>query len=150
MLIAGIEAVVCQLVYIPLQKGFQSVYSSLSIGAHGTQGNRGAGDDAQGHDAQQTLGVHFPILGFQPDAAFKFIGLLHEICSLLVVKARLTTDYYFLIEHFHTLLFTTPDWVRRVWVYDSHFQLNCQLVFSRFSQLTKLQCVKIGYIYAKI
>ena len=88
-----------KLIYIPLEQGVQCIHSSLSIRAGSTQCNSRAGNNPQGHDTQQALGVHLAITGLQPDAALKLIGFLDEIGCLFVVQAGLTTNDDFFIEH---------------------------------------------------
>ena len=95
-------------VNVPLEQSFQCIHSSLSIGTDSAQGNRGTGDNPQGHNTKQALGIHLAALGLQPNAAFKLIGLLYEVGSLSVVQAGFTAHNNFFVEHFHTLLCTTP------------------------------------------
>ena len=84
---------------IPLQQGLQGSNSSFRVRTVGDQHDGGSGDNTHGHDAQQTLGVHLPIVRLQPNGAGKLIGLLHEICSLLVVQSRLAANNDLLIVH---------------------------------------------------
>ena len=72
---------------VPLQQHFQRSYGSLSIRSVGGQHNGATGNDAQGHDTKQALGIHATVAGFDPDGTAEFICLLHKVCSLLIVQA---------------------------------------------------------------
>ena len=125
MLSVGIEAVeLDNSINVAQEQGLQCVHSSLSIRAGSSQRYRGTGNNAQGHDSQQALGIHLAAAGFQPNAALKFVGLLHEVCSLFVVQAGLAANQNFLIEHIYTLLFIVPGQTRRVCLYHSIFGEN--------------------------
>ena len=96
-----IEAVYTQnsLVDVPLEQRLQGVDSRLFVGTNGRQGHGSAGNDAQGHDAQQTLGVHLTVQRLQPNAALELIGLLDKVCSLPIVEAGLASNNNILAEH---------------------------------------------------
>ena len=96
-----IEAVYTQnsLVDVPLEQRLQSVDSRLFIGANGRQGHGGAGNDAQRHDTQKTLGIHFAVQRLQPDAALELVCLLDKVCSLPVVEAGFASNNNILAEH---------------------------------------------------
>ena len=90
---------------ISLQKQFQSSHSSLCIRAGSNQIDHGTGNDSQRHNAQKTLGIHLAVGRFQPNTAFKLVGFLNKVCSLLIILAGLTADDDFLIDHVNT-----PSW----------------------------------------
>ena len=96
-----IEAVYTQnsLVDVPLEQRLQGVDSRLFVGTNGRQGHGSAGNDAQGHDTQQTLGVHLTVQRLQPNAALELIGLLDKVCSLPIVEAGLASNNNILAEH---------------------------------------------------
>ena len=96
-----IEAVYTQnsLVDVPLEQRLQGVDSRLFVGTNGRQGHGSAGNDAQGHDTQQALGIHLTVQRLQPNAALKFICLLDKVCSLPVMEAGLASNNNILAEH---------------------------------------------------
>ena len=100
--------------FAPMEGLTERVDGGFGIGSGGAQGHGSTGHDTQRHDTQQAFGVHPAAAGFQPDAAFKFVGLLYEVGRLSVMQAGFTTNHHFFIEHFHTLLFTIPTRIQRV------------------------------------
>ena len=89
---------------VPLQQHFQCGNGCLCVRAISGQNHSSAGDDTQGHDTQQALGVHTAAAGLNPNGAVEFICLLHEVCSLLVMQTGFTTNNNFLAKHNSTLL----------------------------------------------
>ena len=90
---------------IPLKQSFESVDSRLSIMSGSGENNLSTGNNPQGHHTQKAFCIHFPVLGFQPNAAVIFVGFLNKVCCLAIVQARFTADSYdFFTEHSFTLL----------------------------------------------
>ena len=98
---------------VPLKKRFQGIYSILCIRTGCRKRNNGAGYNTHRHNTQKALCIHLAVSGFQPNTALEFVGLLHEVCSLLVVQTGLATNHDFLVEHVYTLLLDVIiQWVR--------------------------------------
>ena len=76
----------------------------LSIMSGSGENNLSTGNNPQGHHTQKAFCIHFPVLGFQPNAAVIFVGFLNKVCCLAIVQARFTADYDFFTEHSFTLL----------------------------------------------
>ena len=87
------------LVNITLQELVQRIHGSFCVRANGAERNGGTGKNAQRHNTKQTLGIHLPVVGLQPNAAFKLVCFLHKICSLTIVQPGLTANNNFLFEH---------------------------------------------------
>jgi hypothetical protein len=97
---------------IPLEQFLQSCDSCLFVRTNGGKGDRGTGDDTEGHDTKQALGIHFSVLGFQPDGTLELISLLDEVGSLPIVQTGFTANNDILNEHVNTLLLTDPEFPR--------------------------------------